>query len=305
MSVWNGERYLAEAVESVLGQSFRDFEFIIIDDGSTDGSLKILEDFAARDERMHLVSRENRGLISSLNEGIALSRGEFVARMDADDVCLPGRFADQVAFLRAHLDCVVLGAEVMMIDADGDPLCLRGHMAGHDMIDRACLLGGGNALTHPVVMMRKSALQQIGPYDPEMIAVEDLDLFLRLCEVGKAQNLPQVLLRYRQHSQSVNNKSYQDWILRKRLAIAKAIQRRGVEGYVRSVFCGAELRWFQENSFADSCAKLAAKGGHLGTALKHLRRSAAERGFKKRELRLLAQICAWVVKQKAGSLFLA
>src|ERR1700722_3648940 len=95
MAVYNGEKYLREAVESGLARGFRDFEFIIIDDGSTDRSLTILEGYAHADLRIRLLSRPNRGLTASLNEGLELARGDFVARMDCDDICLPDRFEKQ------------------------------------------------------------------------------------------------------------------------------------------------------------------------------------------------------------------
>ena len=302
MSVWNGERYLPQAVESILEQSFRDFEFIIIDDGSTDGSLRILKGFAARDKRIRLVTRENRGLTISLNESIALAGGEFIARMDADDISLPARFAGQVAYLREHPDCVIVGAEVMLMDQDGDSLCLRGHPQSHDLIDRACLLGRVDALTHPVVMMRKSALEKIGGYNAA-IKLEDLDLFLRLCEVGKAHNLPQVYLRYRQHLQSVNSKVFQDWDKVNRLVVGMAIQRRGVEGYLQGVFCGAEGGFLQNQTFSERCIEQAVSGGNFRTAFKHLRRTVADRGLRACDVRKFARICLLTLKIKSRSLF--
>src|SRR4051794_24772902 len=106
LAVYNGGRYLRAAVDSILTQTFTDFEFIIIDDGSTDGSLATLREFAQRDPRINLVSRPNKGLTVTLNEGIALARGEFLARMDADDIALPQRFEKQIAYLRDHPECV-------------------------------------------------------------------------------------------------------------------------------------------------------------------------------------------------------
>ncbi|MBI5094602.1 MAG: glycosyltransferase family 2 protein [Candidatus Hydrogenedentes bacterium] len=102
MSVYNGERYLAEAIESILGQTYRDFEFIIIDDGSTDESLKIVEGYASRDNRIRLVSRPNRGLAAALNDGIEIARAPIIARMDADDVSLPKRFEKQMLYMAQH-----------------------------------------------------------------------------------------------------------------------------------------------------------------------------------------------------------
>ena len=304
MSVWNGQRYLAEAVESILGQTFSDFEFIIIDDGSTDNSLKILEHYAARDRRIRLLPRENRGLVCSLNEGIAISRGELIARMDADDVSLPNRFAEQVSFLRANEDCVIVGTEVLMIDPDGDPLAIRGHQFDSDLIDRECLLGHGNALTHPSVMIRKSILKEVGFYDPDMVAVEDLDLYLRLCERGKAHNLQVVLLHYRQHPQSVNRLCHKQWEAGKQLAIQRTIQRRGVDVYLRGLFCGVEVAYLRRQSYVEWCMQSAISGGQFRTALKQLRRSVCEKGVRLNDVRKFLFMCFIAVKQKARSALL-
>jgi len=113
MSVYNGEKFLSQAIESILSQTFIDFEFIIINDGSHDGSLDIIRSY--HDQRMKLISRENRGLISSLNEAISLANGQYLARMDADDVSLPERLARQVSFLDNHSEIAVCGtwAEVI------------------------------------------------------------------------------------------------------------------------------------------------------------------------------------------------
>jgi glycosyltransferase involved in cell wall biosynthesis len=116
MSVYNGERFLAEAIESVLGQTFADLEFLIVDDGSTDGSRAMIEAYAAKDARIRPILRENRGLIASLNQMLDEARAPLVARMDADDVCLPERLAQQVAFLDAHPDYGVLGCWTVDID---------------------------------------------------------------------------------------------------------------------------------------------------------------------------------------------
>src|ERR1051325_1151561 len=106
LPVYNAERYLESALQSVLGQTFSDFEVIAVDDGSKDNSKKILERFAANDPRIRVISRPNTGIVGALNDGLAVARGEFIARMDADDVALPGRFQAQLDYLRGHPDCI-------------------------------------------------------------------------------------------------------------------------------------------------------------------------------------------------------
>ncbi len=204
LAVYNGQQYLREALDSILAQTFTDFEFLIIDDGSTDLTLPILREYEKRDPRIRLVSRPNKGLTNTLNEGLSLARGEFLARMDADDFAMPARFEKQIAYLREHPDCVLLGSRVLLMDPDGLPIremCLE---RTHEQIDSAHL-NRGWPIVHPATMMRMSALSQIGGYRDEFNTLEDLDLFLRLAEVGQLANLPELLLRYRQHFASVTH----------------------------------------------------------------------------------------------------
>src|ERR1051326_2264165 len=117
--VYNAARYLDVAISSVLRQTFSDFELIAVDDGSKDDSKKILEHFSANDARIRVISRPNTGIVGALNDGLAVARGEFIARMDADDVALPGRFQAQLDYLRGHPDCIAVGTAVQIIDARG------------------------------------------------------------------------------------------------------------------------------------------------------------------------------------------
>jgi glycosyltransferase involved in cell wall biosynthesis len=198
MPTCNTERYVAEAVESILDQTLGDFEFLI-EDSSTDGTIEILRRYAARDPRIRLETQPKRGVAGALNGLIDRSRGEFLARMDADDVALPGRFARQVEYLRAHPECVVVGSRVRIIDPEGDPLCDWCTMQQHEQIDSSYLRGDRvTAMSHPSVMMRRDAVLAVGKYRPSV--VEDIDLFLRLAEYGRIANLPEVLLRYRIHA---------------------------------------------------------------------------------------------------------
>ena len=194
MPVYNTERYVAEAVESILAQTFGDFEFIIVDDGSTDGSRAILERYAERDDRIRLISRPNTGIGGARNEALRLAKGELIAVMDSDDVALPERFEVQLAYLREHPEVVCLGSKVQ------------------------CSM-----------MMRREAVLAVKGYDPELNSAEDLDLVLRLSERGKLVNLPQALQKYRWHDQSISAKK-QAWQLdRARLAVLRACKRRGIE----------------------------------------------------------------------------
>jgi glycosyltransferase involved in cell wall biosynthesis len=204
MPVYNAERYVAEAVESILGQTFGDFE-LLIEDNSTDSTTAILERYAARDRRIHVDIRPRRGLVAALNDLIDRARGEFLARMDADDIAMPDRFARQVAYLRGHPECVLVGSRVWEADAEGDPLGEYPTLSDHEEIDAFHFRMQGPALIHPSIMMRRDAVLAVGKYRGSQI--EDVDLYLRLAERGRLARLPEFLLKYRIHA---NNASRSD-----------------------------------------------------------------------------------------------
>ena len=199
-----------------------------MDDGSSDGSRRILERFAGEDERVRVFSRENRGLVPTLNEAAAAARGEYLARMDADDLCEPQRFERQVAHLDAHPGCVAVGSRVLLIDAEGAPICAFAEATAHEDIDAAHLAGQGGAICHPAVMLRAEALKRAGGYDAEMRHAEDIDLFLRLAEVGSLANLPETLLRYRMLANSVGHRHRDVQHANTVAAVARAHERRGL-----------------------------------------------------------------------------
>jgi len=229
MPVYNAERYVAEAVESILNQTLGDFEFLIIDDGSTDRSLKILQRYAVEDSRIKLISRPNTGYVVALNELLALARGEFIARMDADDVALPQRFAQQVALLRREPAVVCVGGAQDKIDEAGrvlihhqDPL--------HDAEIQRMALCGKVPINHPSATIRREAVLRVGGYDESLCPSEDLDLWLRLGEIGKLANLPETVLKYRQHTNSVSEKRQAEQIRNWQVACEQAWLRRGMVG---------------------------------------------------------------------------
>ena len=207
MSVYNGERFLAEAIESILTQSFADFEFLILDDGSRDSSRAIIERYAAQDSRIRPIIRENRGLIASLNQLIDAARAPVIARMDADDISLPQRFARQIAFLDAHPDYGVIGAWAEDIDE-------RGHLIAHASpqypTTHAAFLAAIHAdqqlLCHPAVMMRRDVVVKAGGYHAAFRHCEDLDLWLRLASRTHICSLPEPLLRYRRYADQVSKR---------------------------------------------------------------------------------------------------
>ena len=203
LPVYNAARFLGEALNSILEQDFRDFECIAIDDGSTDESPSILEDYGRRDVRLRVVHQGNAGLVETLNRGIALSRAPLVARMDADDVCLPGRFNAQMRYFAGRDDLGVLGGQVQLIDEEGGPLRLVDYPADGDELK--AFLNKGSPLAHPAVMLRKAAVEKVGLYRQAFAHAEDYDLWLRMHEAGWAiENLKVPLINYRQHSGKIS-----------------------------------------------------------------------------------------------------
>ncbi len=159
MSVYNGEKYLREAIDSILGQTFKDFEFLIIDDGSTDSSVEIIRSYA--DPRIRLIqNEENIGLSRSLNKGLKLARGEYIARMDADDISLPRRLAAQVGLLDKQPDIGLVGTSIQLIDCDGERMHVHRVPTTHAQILWALCFT--TPLAHPSVVFRKVIIECVG-----------------------------------------------------------------------------------------------------------------------------------------------
>lgn len=195
MAAYNDRAYLAESIDSVRQQTFADFEFLIVDDGSTDGSAEYLS--SLRDPRIVVIrNTRNSGLTASLNRGLAAARGRYIARMDADDVCLPVRLERQFDFMEAHPNVGILGTSRLLIDAAGNPIAVA-HAGATDLAIRwKCLLG--NPFGHPTVMLRAAALASHGlRYDETFRTAQDYELWTRLLPVTRAANLTEPLLRYR------------------------------------------------------------------------------------------------------------
>ncbi len=203
MPVLNAAPFLAAAIESVLAQTFPRFEFLIFDDGSTDRSVEILNEYAARDPRVRLSLHGHRGYVTWLNEGIRSARGEFIARMDADDICLPQRFEIQLRFLREHPEYVAIGSSYVNIDAAGEALLVEHQETDADRFLRRLRAGHLGLIAHPTSMMRREALLRAGGYEKRFETTEDLDLWLRLAGLGRLGNVDELLLLYRHHHANV------------------------------------------------------------------------------------------------------
>ena len=197
---YNGERFVAETMRSILRQTLADFELLVIDDGSTDGTRAILADLAGGDRRMRVIEKPNEGLIATLNRGIAEARGSLIARIDHDDLMRPTRLERQAAFLDANPAFVAVGCLMQSMRADGSYIGkprIRHERLRHDP---AAFPPRQQWLYGPTPMLRAAALRQAGGYREKFVTAEDRDLCWRLGRLGPMERLPEVLVDYRFHS---------------------------------------------------------------------------------------------------------
>jgi glycosyltransferase involved in cell wall biosynthesis len=200
LPVYNCEMYVQTAVESILNQTFTDFEFLIIDDASTDTTVAIVKKFD--DSRIQLIQKPvNSGYTNSLNSGLKLAKGEYIARMDGDDISMPERFAQQIAYLESHPEVVVCGTTYKIVGND-KRITLPEH---HEAIKIGLLWG--NCIMHPSVMIRKKVVDDFSiQYDTSKEPAEDYALWVRMLSLGKLHNLQEVLLEYRLYGNQVSQK---------------------------------------------------------------------------------------------------
>lgn len=195
MGVFNGEKHVRTAIDSILNQTFKDFEFIICDDASTDNSFSIIKEYILKDDRIVLLKNEaNLGLAATLNRCLKVAKGEYIARMDDDDISLPNRFEKQIEFLEANLDCTVLGGAVRLYDEQGG----YGRISPERNPNKIRVFKG-SAFIHPTVVMRKEALKKVKGYTVADYTrrTEDYDLWNKLYLAGyKGSNLQEVILNY-------------------------------------------------------------------------------------------------------------
>jgi GT2 family glycosyltransferase len=223
VAVFNGERFLGEALDSVLDQSFADFELIVVDDGSTDATPEILAEYSARDPRVRTRRQSNQGVSAASNFGVGLARAPLIARLDADDLALPGRFARQVRFLAANPAVGMVGGQASVIDDEGREVAPARYPLADAEIRQA--LATTTPFIHSAVTMRKAVLDRAGRYRPAFDDAEDLDLWLRIAELAELANLPEPVVAYRIHGSQTSVQSLRSQALRS-LAARVAAQAR-------------------------------------------------------------------------------
>jgi glycosyltransferase involved in cell wall biosynthesis len=262
MSVFNGERHLRESIESILRQSFEDFEFLIINDGSTDGSRDILAEYQRQDRRIRLIDQENRGLTLSLIRGCAEARGRYIARQDAGDVSLPQRLAKQVSYLEDHAEISLLSCWTRFLGPEDEELyCVVRRETPEEATSRLRCLDARRlqgVTHHGSTMFRRADYERVGGYRSQFRVAQDLDLWLRLTDSGRLAFLPEVLYLARFDADSISGHHHaaqvalidvmlesmrarqkgadEEPLLRKAQAICQRTRRRSRHGVARGMY---------------------------------------------------------------------
>ncbi|WP_052464758.1 glycosyltransferase family 2 protein [Geoalkalibacter subterraneus] len=206
MPVYNSEKYLRPSVESILNQTFQDFEFIIINDGSTDSSGTILKEYSKSDQRIKLIEQENKGIVSALNFGFEMSDSEYVIRMDSDDISMPYRIEHQLKFMDSHPGVGASSSVFEVIDEFGELVVTdKGELFSHcssEMLAWSSLFT--TVLCHPGSIIRKDVFSEIGGYRKEFQYIEDHDLWLRISSISKLAITSEPLIKYRHHGNNLS-----------------------------------------------------------------------------------------------------
>jgi glycosyltransferase involved in cell wall biosynthesis len=259
LPVYNGMPYLKDAVASVLRQTYTDFRFLIIDDGSTDDSAAYLKSLT--DPRIRLIARENRGLGTTLNQLFSESTTDYVARMDSDDVCDPDRIKTVMAFLEDNSDVVMVGCDQAFL-VGLKTMNAAPRPTDHESIRRQLLIKRPGIL-HPTIVVRRDAWERVGGYRLGG-AGEDLDFCLRMCDAGRVANIPAILYYYRLHAVSLSSSRRQDVNFGYDYGVACAVAReRGEKEPELKAF---RERWESRSMFARTATHL----GDLGQRLYRL-----------------------------------
>lgn len=291
---YNGEKFLKEALRSIAEQTFADFEIVFVNDGSTDGSLAIARRFAATEARMRIIDQDNGGIVAALNAALASCRGEYVARMDADDVSFPDRFAYQLDHLDRNPGCVVVGG--FAVD---DPLlagsAISSRNRNHRRTDLRAFPPRVASALHPLIMIRRSALVAIGGYRDGFAHAEDYDLYIRLRAYGTIDNPRKHMLFYRRHDDAISVRHLE--IQEQAAAAAEYDAMRGggfplPPEWLREAYLRLRI-WRRYQSGAPDKAR-AMQAGMLGDLLELHPRTLLSGGYLRLRLRILAAMLRWL-----------
>lgn len=290
MSVYNGERYLARSLDSLIAQTFTDFEILIADDQSTDLTPQIMARYAAMDSRIRLLrgSREGLGVVRNLL--VREAAAPLLAWLDGDDIALPTRLEKQVAFMHQNPDVIAAGTSVRVVDEDGEVIKDDIRATDHETIDKELIEYLHNAIFFPSSIVRADAVAQVNGFRREFPVGCDTDLWLRLAEIGRLANLEEILLEYRWHAES-NSWKVPLWQRdRAMLAINDARRRRGLKAFELT-----SLPHSRQNTpraqIHDTWAAVALNHGNLSTARKHAWKAIKHCWRQPRAWRTLSLAC--------------
>lgn len=240
MPAYNAERTLAEAIESILAQEFRDFELIIVDDGSTDSTATIIERYARLDARIvSLTNSPNQGISRSRNRALWAARGEYLACLDSDDAAEPSRLGKQLEYMRNNPDCVLLGSDLTIIDETSAIVGRRVYPHTDHELRKA--MPRFNPFAQPASMFRTELARNVGGFRDDLTLCEDYDFFFRIAEHGKVSNLAEHLTRYRISSTQSKTRRLHDTV-RYTLLVQKWAFDRGWERSVNDIIYRLLLR---------------------------------------------------------------
>jgi glycosyltransferase involved in cell wall biosynthesis len=206
ITVFNGEKTIQSAIQSIQNQTIREIRIIVVDDGSTDNTLLILTEMASHDDRIEIIAKVHSGIVASLNTGLANCTADYIARFDADDISYPHRFLTQLQYLTENVDCMAVASSAIHIDENDKPLGTFIKQRPLDQADATWIPGREPYLLQPFLMIRRSSISAVNGYRLCEVA-EDSDLFWRLIEIGKIVNTTDILGAYRLNPSSISSKS--------------------------------------------------------------------------------------------------
>lgn len=201
---FNAEDFIEKAIESILHQSYKEFEYVIVDDGSMDNTLSILKRYAAKDKRIVLIEKKNTGLADSLNVGLRQARGGWIARLDADDVAMPNRLYNQLKFIQDNNRVMLLGGGCIEVDKNGTAVKKHIYPQEHNVLMKR-LKSRKAFFPHSSAFFNKACVMELGGYNPKFTRSQDLDLWLRIGETGLIACLQMPVVKLRKHSQMISN----------------------------------------------------------------------------------------------------
>jgi glycosyltransferase involved in cell wall biosynthesis len=223
MPIYNCERYLRQSLDSLARQTLTKFEVILVNDGSTDQSGKIAEDFASRDARFRIVNQANQGIVAALNNGLLIAKGHYIARLDGDDLAHPERLQLQVDYLNNNPSCACVGSLYRAIDENGSLKWVQKVFTHLRQTNLSVFPPHVATLPHPSIMLRTKTMRGVNGYRHQFPHAEDYDLFLRLAQLGTLDIIPKHLLDYRVHSASLSSRNLETQVDSALMAVMSAI----------------------------------------------------------------------------------